>query len=140
MGKLLHGDRPGGHRGLAAVAFRSLSSALYGLVALYITSLVMDRVLYGLDNAKVAYIISDRFRRSPTPSSPRHGPGRHHPPGPGRLVRGGKEVLMCAFKQRQIVALKRTVKEIDPAAFLIVCDAHEVLGEGFRAAIKQNDL
>ena len=46
---------------------------------------------------------------------------------------------MCAFKQRQIVALKRAVKEIDPAAFLIVCEAHEVLGEGFQS-YKQNDL
>lgn len=45
---------------LAALAFHSLSSALYGLVSLYISSLVIDRVLYGLDNAKVAYIISDR--------------------------------------------------------------------------------
>ena len=39
---------------------------------------------------------------------------------------------MCAFKQRQIVTLKRTVKECDPNAFLIVCEAHEVLGDGFR--------
>ena len=46
---------------LAALAFHSLSSALYGLVSLYISSLVIDRVLYGLDNAKVAYIISDAY-------------------------------------------------------------------------------
>ena len=45
-----------------AVAFGNLNSALYGLVALYISTLVMDMVLYGLDNAKVAYIISDRHR------------------------------------------------------------------------------
>ena len=42
-----------------------------------------------------------------------------------------KQVLMCAFKQRQIVAVRQTVKELDPDAFLIVCDAREVLGEGF---------
>ena len=41
-------------------------------------------------------------------------------------------MLLCAFKQRQIVSLKRTVKELDPDAFLIVCPAHEVLGDGFR--------
>ena len=46
---------------------------------------------------------------------------------------------MCAFKQRQIVAMKAIVRDIDPAAFLIVCDAHEVMGEGFRE-YKQNDL
>ena len=46
---------------------------------------------------------------------------------------------MCAFKQRQIVTMKRMVKEVDPTAFLIVCDAHEVMGEGFRE-YQQNDL
>ena len=43
-----------------ALAFQNLNSALYGIVALYISSLVVDAVLYGLDTAKVAYIISDR--------------------------------------------------------------------------------
>ena len=42
-----------------------------------------------------------------------------------------RQVLMCAFKQRQIVSLKQAVKELDPEAFLIVCNAHEVLGNGF---------
>ena len=46
---------------------------------------------------------------------------------------------MCAFKQREIAAIKETVKDIDPTAFVIVCDAHEVLGEGFRD-YKKNDL
>ena len=43
-----------------------------------------------------------------------------------------RQVLMCAFKQKQIVPLKALVHELDPEAFLIVCDAHEVLGQGFR--------
>ena len=46
---------------------------------------------------------------------------------------------MCAFKQREIAAIKAAVKGVDPAAFLIVCDAHEVLGEGFRD-YKKDDL
>ena len=44
---------------LVALFFRNLNTALYGLVALYISTLAMDGILYGLDNAKVAYIISD---------------------------------------------------------------------------------
>ena len=50
-----------------------------------------------------------------------------------------KKVLMCAFKQRQIVSIKKMVKELDPSAFIIVCDAHEVLGDGFRE-YRQNEL
>ena len=52
--------------------------------------------------------------------------------GQGAYTRRERDVLMCAFKQREIAAIKAAVKDIDPAAFVIVCDAHEVLGEGFR--------
>ena len=38
---------------------------------------------------------------------------------------------MVAFKQREIVQVKRTVHRLDERAFLIVCNAHDVLGEGF---------
>ena len=49
----------------------------------------------------------------------------------GAYTRNDKPVLLCAVRRREIVAVKRLVNEIDPAAFFIVCDAREVLGEGF---------
>ena len=124
---------------LAALAFHSLSSALYGLVSLYISSLVIDRVLYGLDNAKVAYIISDRPQEIIRSISAELDRGVTILRGAGAWSVEAKDVLMCAFKQKQIVALKRAVKETDPSAFLIVCDAHEVLGQGFHS-YHQHDL
>ncbi|WP_297213168.1 YitT family protein [uncultured Flavonifractor sp.] len=122
-----------------ALAFRSLYSALYGVVALYISSLVMDGVLYGLDNAKVAYIISDAHQQITDAIIHDIDRGVTVLQGQGAYSGAEKKVLLVAFKQRQIVALKRAVKEIDPAAFLIVCEAHEVLGDGFRE-YKQNDI
>lgn len=122
-----------------ALAFRSLDSALYGLISLYISTVVMDGVLYGMDTAKVAYIITQRTE--PVLDALVHQLDRGvtilH--GQGAWTGEEKQVLMCAFKQRQIVALKQTVKEIDPDAFLIVCNAHEVLGRGFRR-YRQNDI
>ena len=122
-----------------AVAFRNLSSALYGLVALYISTIVMDGVLYGLDNARVAYVISDRYQEITQAIIHDIDRGVTILHGEGAWSGAEKRVLMVAFKQRQIVALKRTVKEIDPDASLIVCEAHEVLGDGFRE-YKHNDL
>ena len=122
-----------------AAAFHDLSSALYGLVALYISTIVMDSVLYGLDNAKVAYIISSRPDEISHAIFQELDRGVTVLHGEGAWSGEAKRVLLCAFKQRQIVPLKRMVKEIDPAAFLIVCEAHEVLGDGFRE-YKQNDL
>ena len=124
---------------LVALAFRALDTMLYGLVALYISSIAMDGVLYGLDNAKVAYIISDHneeISRSIVEDLDRGVTVLH---GQGAYTGTDKKVLMCAFKQREIASIKNLVKEIDPAAFLIVCPAHEVLGEGFRD-YKKDDL
>lgn len=122
-----------------AIAFGNLNSALYGIVALYISSIVMDMVLYGLDTAKVAYIISDHYPEISRRIIEDMDRGVTLLKGVGGWSGEEKQVLMCAFKQRQIVKLKSMVKDIDPAAFLIVCDAHEVLGEGFRL-YKQNDI
>ena len=116
----------------AVLAFRSLNSALYGIISLYLSTVVIDKVLYGMDSAKVAYIITEKS--SPVLDGLVHQLERGvtvlH--GQGAWSGEEKQVLMCAFKQRQIVAIKQTVKELDPEAFLIVCDAHEVLGHGFR--------
>ena len=118
---------------IAAVAlvFHNLYSALYGLIALWISSMVIDKVLYGMDTSKVAYIISEHSSQitSGIRENLRRGVTILH--GAGSYSGQSRDVLMCAFKQKQIVDLKKTVKDIDPDAFLIVCDAHDVLGQGF---------
>ncbi|NCB62392.1 MAG: YitT family protein [Clostridia bacterium] len=122
-----------------ALAFGNLNSALYGVVALFLSSKLMDVVLYGLDNTKVAYIISDHYQTIADKIVRDLDRGVTFLKGEGAFSGSEKHVILCAFKQRQIVTVKRLVTEIDPAAFVIVCDAHEVLGEGFRQ-YKQNDL
>ncbi len=122
-----------------ALAFRSLDSALYGVVSLYISTKVMDGVLYGLDTARMAYIISSRPQEVAAAILQDMERGVTILQGRGAWSGEEKQVLLVAFKQRQIVRLKRAVKELDPAAFLIVCEAHEVLGDGFRQ-YQQNEL
>ena len=117
---------------LVALFFRNLNTALYGLVALYISTLAMDGILYGLDNAKVAYNISDHNDEISSAIVQDLDRGVTILHGQGAYTGAEKQVLMCAFKQREIAAIKAAVKDIDPDAFLIVCNAHEVLGDGFR--------
>ena len=124
---------------LVALFFQNLNTALYGLVALYISTLAMDGILYGLDNAKVAYIISDHNKEIADAIVHDLDRGVTILQGQGAYTGADKQVLMCAFKQREIASIKAAVKDIDPDAFLIVCNAHEVLGEGFRD-YKKDDL
>jgi len=122
-----------------SIAFRSLNSAMYGFIALYISTVVMDRVLYGMDQSKVAYIVTSKPRPMAEEIDRQLDRGTTFLHGEGSFSGQDKLVLMCAFKQRQIVPLKALVHELDPEAFLIVCDAHEVLGQGFRR-YQKNDL
>ena len=101
------------------------------MVALYISSFVMDQVLYGMDNAKVAYIISDAYDQISHAIIHDMDRGVTLLHGEGGWSGEDKKVLLVAFRQREIVPIKRMLREIDPKAFFIVCDAHEILGEGF---------
>ena len=122
-----------------SIAFRSMESAMYGMISLYISTLVMDGVLYGMDQSKVAYIITATPRIMAEEIDRQLDRGVTFLRGEGSFSGKERLVLMCAFKQRQIVPLKALVHELDPQAFLIVCDAHEVLGLGFRR-YQKNDL
>ncbi len=117
----------------ASLVFRSLHSALYGLVSLCIASFMVDKVLDGVDTARVAYIITGRAAQ--TAAAIQRDMDRGVTILHGRGAWSGEEraVLLVAFKRRQLPRLKRAVRELDRAAFVIVCPAHEVLGDGFQA-------
>lgn len=115
---------------LAALAFGRVEAALYGAVAIFVSGRVMDTVLYGLDTSKVAYIISDRWQEL-AGILLEMDRGVTILRGQGAWTGDEKQVLLIAFKQKEIVQIKRAVHEADPRAFMIVCDAHDVLGEGF---------
>ena len=113
-----------------AAVFRSVDGALSGIVAMYVSSLTMDTVVYGSTRARMAVIISDKNDNLVTTLLAAHF-GVTRMAGQGAYQGHSKDVLLTTFRPNQITALKQTVLSIDPAAFLVVCDAHEVIGEGF---------
>ena len=115
---------------LAAVVFGTVNAALYGLIQMYLLSKVMDMILYGWDTSRVAYIITDRWEETVRGLLDMNR-GVTLLQGKGAYTGAEKQVLRVAFRQREIVPIKRMLREIDPKAFCIVCDAHEILGEGF---------
>ncbi len=114
---------------LYAITFHSLNNALYGIISMYICSVAMDAVVYG-SNAKMAYIISSRSGEIARLLLEMNL-GVTLLDGRGGFSGDEKQVVLCAFKRSQIAPIKATVTEVDPNAFIIVCEAHEVLGEGF---------
>lgn len=113
-----------------AAVFRSLNNALYGALALYITTKVLDLVVYGQNTAKIAYIISDRYEEIMREMLAREM-GVTLIQGRGAYTGQERPLLFCAIRKKEMVPIKRYIKELDPDAFFILCDASEVLGEGF---------
>ena len=116
---------------LAVLAFGQVEAALYGGISLFVSAKVTDLVLYGLDTSKIAYIVSEQWRAVADTLLREQERGVTILNGKGAYTGDARPVLLVAFKQREIVQIKWAVYAIDPQAFLIVCDARDVLGEGF---------
>ena len=117
--------------GIYALTFQSLDNALYGIIAMYVCSLAMDMVVYGSINAKLAIIVSDHVEEI-TGRLMEMGLGATILDGHGAYTGQEKRVLMCAARPSKIGQIKAAVSQADPEkAFIIVCDAREVFGEGF---------
>ncbi|MBR6424907.1 MAG: YitT family protein [Oscillospiraceae bacterium] len=116
---------------LTGLAYRDLNNALYSAVALYVNSIVLDAVIYGLDYSKVALIISDKYAEIVQAIDEKLDRGATLLHGQGTYTGQEKQVILVAIKQKQLAELKEAVSEIDRDAFVIVQNAHQVQGEGF---------
>lgn len=116
---------------LTGMTFRNISSALYSGVAIFITGKVIDAVVYRFDYSKVVVIISDYHEQIVRVITEDLDRGVTYLHGEGAYSNSSKKVIFSVVKKQQIAELKRFVVKIDPNAFIVVQDAHQVLGEGF---------
>ena len=117
---------------LTGLVFGDLTRALYSAVCLYVCSIVIDSIIYGLDYSTMAIIISDKFEEIGKAINYSLDRGVTVLDGRGFYTGDKKNVLLSAMKKRQAAELKALVSEIDPDAFIILSDAHQVLGDGFK--------
>ncbi|MBO5323546.1 MAG: YitT family protein [Oscillospiraceae bacterium] len=116
---------------LTGLAFWDMSRTLYSGVAIFVTGRIIDAVVYRFDYSKVALIISDRHEEITSMINHDLDRGATYLHGEGSYSHQDKKVVLTVVKKQQIAELKRLVVEIDPNAFIVVQEAHQVLGEGF---------
>ena len=116
---------------LTGIVFRDITRALYSGIAVFITGQVMDLVVYRFDYSKVAIIISDQAEAIAKAVAEKLDRGVTFLDGPGYYTRQDKKVVLTVVKKGQLADLKELVMERDEAAFVIVQEAHQVLGDGF---------
>lgn len=116
---------------LTGLTFHNISSALYSGVAIFVTGKVIDAVVYRFDYSKVVMIVSDAHEQIAKVIKEDLDRGVTYLHGEGAYTQTSKKVIFSVVKKQQIAELKRYVAEIDSNAFVVVQDAHQVLGEGF---------
>lgn len=116
---------------LTGLAFWDMSRTLYSGVAIFVTGRIIDAVVYRFDYSKVALIISDHHEDITRMINHDLDRGATYLHGEGSYSHQDKKVVLTVVKKQQIAELKRLVVEIDPNAFIVVQEAHQVLGEGF---------
>ena len=114
------------------IIYRQFSNTLYSAVTLYLASTVLDKVIYGMDFAKVAMIITEKYEDVSRAIATRLDRGLTLLHGQGYYKRHNTYVLLCAVKRKQLAELKELINSVDPNAFVILQDAHQVLGDGFK--------
>lgn len=116
----------------SAAMVLSLEQALYALIGLYVTGKVIDAIELGFSFTKVAYIISDHTEPITKAILEDLDRGLTKLTAEGGYTGEHRTVLMVVVGQSEIPRLKTVVQSVDPDAFVIIHNAHEVLGEGFR--------
>ncbi len=113
-----------------AVVF-GINSALYSIIAVYVTAKASGTLLDGMKFAKCAYIISEKYREIADEilsSMDRGVTGLH---AQGMYSNSDKKVLFCVVSKKEMVEVLDIVHKNDTSAFVIVTDVREVMGEGF---------
>ena len=116
---------------LTALVFGDIANMLYILITVFLSGQVVDAVVYKFDYSKVAYIISRRHDDIAGAITRKLDRGVTYLYGQGYYSGNETKVILTAVKKGQLAELKELVVSIDSDAFIIVQEAHQVLGDGF---------
>lgn len=117
---------------LTGIVFQDISKTLYSLIAIFISGQVIDAVIYRFDYSKVALIISRKQEEVASAISSKIDRGVTYLYAQGYYSNTDTKVIMTAVKKNELSDLIEVVVKIDPDAFIIVQEAHQVLGNGFK--------
>lgn len=122
---------------ISAIVFRSIESALYAAIVIFVSSKVIDFVLYGMDKSKMLMIVTDRadeLSKAIVSNSPR---GVSILPVKGAYTGSDKNMLVCVLRSNEVSGVIKLIKSIDPNTFTIITEANEIIGKGFKASFTE---
>ena len=116
----------------AGVVFGTIEASIYASIATVVTMYTMDTVLYGKDGARLIYIISDHSDELTDCLLHEAGLGVTWLYGVGTFQSKEKKIIMCVADKKKSLQVEEIVKEHDPESFMIISNATEIYGEGYK--------
>ena len=117
---------------LSVAVFRNIEAGLYGMIAIFASGKVLDNILYGLDTGKVLLVVSGKNQEIAARIMETLKRGVTFLHGSGAWSGAERQVLLCAVRAQQCYRVEEIVRGVDKEAFVIVLEATEIAGEGFR--------
>ena len=112
--------------------FKDINIIMYALISVFVQGKVLDMVLYGGDEAKLFYIISDKPQAISERILKEIDITATFLQGKGAYTGKEKQVILCVARKQQGPAIEEIVKSEDKDAFMIISSANEIYGEGFK--------
>ena len=122
----------------SGIVFKDLDNALYAAIAVFIQMFVLNMVLYGSDEARMVYIISERDEIIAKRLLEEIDAGATYLNGNGAYTGKDRKVLMCALRMRAVPQAREIIRQEDSDAFVIVTKATNVFGEGFKSHVEED--
>jgi uncharacterized membrane-anchored protein YitT (DUF2179 family) len=106
--------------------------ALYAIITLYVSGIVSENVLEGSGTVRTALIVTEQAKSISERVLEEMERGVTILQGTGAYTGTERPVIYCVITRSEVAQLKSIVREIDPLAFIVIGQAHEALGEGFK--------
>ncbi len=116
---------------VSMLVYKNIESGLNGLICIFVSSKVLDYLMYGMEKGMMLYIVSDKVDELTEAIMSNIVRGATLLKAEGAYSHAPKKVILCAVKDHQYPGVKRLVRQIDSKAFMMVSDTHDILGVGF---------
>lgn len=117
---------------ISGLVFRNFNTAMYALITVVLTGKVIDFILYGGDEAKLIFVVSDKSKLISSAVIKRVKTGITLIKGQGAYSNKEKNIIMCVVRKQVAPKVLEIVKGEDEKAFIIVSSATETFGEGYK--------
>lgn len=117
---------------LNVIFFKEIEIGLYSAIAIYLMGKIIDIVFEGIYFTKLLIIISDKNEEIAKEIGEKISKGTTGLYGKGMYTNQEKLVLMCAASRGDVARVKQVARDIDLNSFIIIANAREVVGLGFK--------